>query len=676
MLSLFNGLTNGFADKNEHALGSDLLPENYSTDRFRLYNFITHFGGTTKMPEHFDKLSTAPKRPLKVFLCHAHADRDPVRGLYARLTKDGVDAWLDKAKLLPGQDWELEIRKAVREADVVVVCLSKQFNQAGFRQKEVRLALDTAMEQPEGEIFIIPARLEECDTLESLRRWHWVDLFEDDGYEMLMRALRTRADKIGATLQLKKSWLPIGNTQPAVAKKPSIPIEKPVEKKIEKPGWKKEIQTLVTSNKNIIGITGFIIVIASVIMFGLRPLIEMLEKPTLTATNTASFSFTQTPISPNKLPTISPSATITPTSPPPPVLLGGAGFSLSKISLKNIEQLELLSTINTGEKNIVDSDISPDGKFFVAVLKEIASSGVSKYSIRVWNIGAGTPAFSLDISSTSSGRVFVDNNGFYFSVCNQGYYCSDGEVFYVRTDDWQLVSKGKIQGEIVSLSRDGNLAVVAICTNYKHGWGDSYYCEYEKISVWNISTSSLTDIDSEDKYDRINSAVISSDNRFVAFNGMDRDKNCFVRVVELPELLDISKLYQEKLNCWSGELSFSPDNSRVAFRSGYQPTTTQIWNVLDGALLSTSNGDIDRISRFAFLHDGTIMVTSEYESIFNGTMVETIAKSVSLKDTQNQTILRTIEEKADYAYFSLDGLLMLTISNESHTLKIWGVRNP
>jgi len=75
------------------------------------------------------------KRPLKVFLCHAHADRNPapqgddMRGLYARLIQDGVDryAWLDKAKLhgersrtiLPGQDWELEIRKAVlfRESD-------------------------------------------------------------------------------------------------------------------------------------------------------------------------------------------------------------------------------------------------------------------------------------------------------------------------------------------------------------------------------------------------------------------------------------------------------------------------------------------------------------------------------------------------------------------------------
>jgi len=32
-----------------------------------------------------------------------------------RLTKDGVDAWLDKEKLLPGQDWELEIHKAVCE---------------------------------------------------------------------------------------------------------------------------------------------------------------------------------------------------------------------------------------------------------------------------------------------------------------------------------------------------------------------------------------------------------------------------------------------------------------------------------------------------------------------------------------------------------------------------------
>lgn len=85
----------------------------------------------------------------------------------------------------------MEIRKTVRESDVVVVCLSKQFNQAGFRQKEVRLALDTAMEQPEGEIFIIPVRLVKCDMSDALRCWYRVDLSEADGYKNLMRVLRS-----------------------------------------------------------------------------------------------------------------------------------------------------------------------------------------------------------------------------------------------------------------------------------------------------------------------------------------------------------------------------------------------------------------------------------------------------------------------------------------------------
>ncbi len=146
-------------------------------------------------------------RPLKVFLSHAHADAAAVRALYNRLVADGVDAWLDKEKLLPGQDWEMAIRKAVRESDVVIVCLSKQFNQRGYRQKEVRIALDEAEKIPEGEIFIIPARLEECENLENLRKWHWVDLFEKDGYSKLMRALHFQANKVGAVLTKKKSGL-------------------------------------------------------------------------------------------------------------------------------------------------------------------------------------------------------------------------------------------------------------------------------------------------------------------------------------------------------------------------------------------------------------------------------------------------------------------------------------
>jgi hypothetical protein len=143
----------------------------------------------------------AESKRLKVFLCHAHSDAAAVRDLFRYLRREGVDVWLDKESLLPGADWEFEIRKAVRASDVVVVCLSKQFNQAGFRQKEVRIALDTALEKPEGEIFIIPARLEECESLPSLEKWHWVDLFEEGGRQKLIHALRARADQIGARLR-------------------------------------------------------------------------------------------------------------------------------------------------------------------------------------------------------------------------------------------------------------------------------------------------------------------------------------------------------------------------------------------------------------------------------------------------------------------------------------------
>jgi len=128
---------------------------------------------------------------LKVFLCHSHADSAVVHALYARLKNDGVDAWLDKEKLLAGQNWEHEIRKAILKSDVVVACLSRGFNkQEGFRHQELKIALEKANLIPEDETFIIPIRLEICDMPESLRHLHRVDLFETGGYKKLFRALQ------------------------------------------------------------------------------------------------------------------------------------------------------------------------------------------------------------------------------------------------------------------------------------------------------------------------------------------------------------------------------------------------------------------------------------------------------------------------------------------------------
>jgi hypothetical protein len=117
--------------------------------------------------------------------------------LYRWLKSKKIEAWLDEEKLLPGQDWQHEIPKAVREADVVIVCLSRgSTTKTGYVQKEIKYALDVADEQPEGGIFIIPAKLEECDIPDRLKRLHCVNLFEKSGYPKLLQSLQVIASKL------------------------------------------------------------------------------------------------------------------------------------------------------------------------------------------------------------------------------------------------------------------------------------------------------------------------------------------------------------------------------------------------------------------------------------------------------------------------------------------------
>jgi two-component system cell cycle response regulator DivK len=133
-------------------------------------------------------------RRVRVFLCHASPDKSRVRELYERLKTDAFDPWLDEENLLPGQNWQDEIAKAVRTADVVAVCLSAAATtKTGFVQREIKLALDAAEERPEGKIFLVPVRLEECEVPERLRRWQWVNLYDPAGYAKLAAALRVAA---------------------------------------------------------------------------------------------------------------------------------------------------------------------------------------------------------------------------------------------------------------------------------------------------------------------------------------------------------------------------------------------------------------------------------------------------------------------------------------------------
>jgi hypothetical protein len=117
---------------------------------------------------------------------------------------------LDEEDLLPGQMWQTEIPKAVRSSAAVIVCISRNsVEKTGYLQKEIKYALDAADEQPDGKIFLIPAKLEDCPVPDRLKHLQWVNLFEPTGYERLLRALTAQGIRNSARLPSSKLRLTV-----------------------------------------------------------------------------------------------------------------------------------------------------------------------------------------------------------------------------------------------------------------------------------------------------------------------------------------------------------------------------------------------------------------------------------------------------------------------------------
>ncbi len=137
-------------------------------------------------------------RPLRVFLCHSSNDKPAVRELYQKLRAEPwIQPWLDEEDIYPGQDWNMEIEKAIKETDAIIVCLSTgSITKEGYVQKEIKNALDYSDEKPEGTVFIIPVRLEDCKPPSRLSKWQFADYFENQrerGFERLLVSLERRA---------------------------------------------------------------------------------------------------------------------------------------------------------------------------------------------------------------------------------------------------------------------------------------------------------------------------------------------------------------------------------------------------------------------------------------------------------------------------------------------------
>lgn len=131
----------------------------------------------------------APSSP-KVFLAHVIEDARIADRLYEDLEQAGLAPWMDRRKLLPGQNWPRAIEEAIDTSDFFVACFSKNsVRKKGGFQAEIRYALDCASRLPLEETFLIPVRLDDCRVPARIRREiQYIDLFPD--WERGLRQIR------------------------------------------------------------------------------------------------------------------------------------------------------------------------------------------------------------------------------------------------------------------------------------------------------------------------------------------------------------------------------------------------------------------------------------------------------------------------------------------------------
>lgn len=166
------------------------------------------FKGAVRPKSAADDLAGRGKEPAKqlgprIFLSYTVEDRDKVTELYKELSNAGYRPWMDVIDLLPGERWKTSIADAIKRSDFFLVCLSSNaVNKTGFLQKEIKIALDMHEEKAAGDTWLIPVRLDDSAVPNRLHAFHWLNLFESDGLQRLLRAIETghRRQEAGTAL--------------------------------------------------------------------------------------------------------------------------------------------------------------------------------------------------------------------------------------------------------------------------------------------------------------------------------------------------------------------------------------------------------------------------------------------------------------------------------------------
>jgi hypothetical protein len=99
-----------------------------------------------------------------VFISYVREDAERVNRLERLLKRKGIIVWRDTSDLWPGQDWKIEIRRAIERGVAFIACFSEhtERRRSSYQNEELAVAADEMRRRPPGEVWLFPVRFAEC----------------------------------------------------------------------------------------------------------------------------------------------------------------------------------------------------------------------------------------------------------------------------------------------------------------------------------------------------------------------------------------------------------------------------------------------------------------------------------------------------------------------------------
>jgi hypothetical protein len=139
------------------------------------------------------------QHPIQIFISYASQDQERVLEVYSYLIqKVHPRIWMDCKNLLPGQQWEPEILKNLRQSEIILFFISEvSVEKRGVVQRELNLVLKYLDEKLTDDIYIIPVKLDSQALVpDKLNHLQWVDLNAEGALASIENAIRSQLEKL------------------------------------------------------------------------------------------------------------------------------------------------------------------------------------------------------------------------------------------------------------------------------------------------------------------------------------------------------------------------------------------------------------------------------------------------------------------------------------------------